>query len=269
MFKHSEPRSQRLKIFLNGVFETSSLHIDEYESILREMSCNRICPDENLIIKNEKKFTHKKNVGRSCIENIIDSNINKRTSSAYNDEGEEESVVILHSADDSKKSDSCNVKYNKATNQNTSKILTHNAPSNDDKKDLQSLLIMMTIDSLNENVELEKDYNVIEDISDDNTPRLTSVNQKELCSVLKIIQLKKEFNIRQKYIMKKYVQKWKNIVKIKKDENKLNQRQETVTKFLNNLVMKKEHSKSVQESVRYSKLMAQDYKTYQHRYFLS
>ncbi|CAH2247021.1 jg23888 [Pararge aegeria aegeria] len=152
------------------------------------------------------------------------------------------------------------------------------------KKDLQSLLIMMTINStMDQNTE-----------SDDITPTETTAAVSNLCNfsidvcdstkhkneisynietgeldtLLNIQPIIKGCSVRQKYIINKYINLWKVFVKNKRENGMLQQRQETLNIFFDRLTKKKNSASSSDEPDRKSYNLARDYNSYRHRYKL-
>lgn len=154
---------------------------------------------------------------------------------------------------------------------------------NEYKKDLQSLLIMMTIHSTtdqntesNESTHAEAstvskvcefcDEVIISDSSNHNELS-HEIETNELSTLLHIQPIIKEWNARQKYLIKKYINIWKLFVNDKKENRMLQQRQETLNVFFDKLAKKKNSASSNDEPERKSYMFARDYNSYRHRYF--
>lgn len=146
---------------------------------------------------------------------------------------------------------------------------------NEYKNDLQSLLIMMTINS--NNVEKENESTVYEtatDASDKKVEKVTfnteeskmnTINMSPGLPFLNIVSIIKELSYRQKFVAIKFFRKWKAYVTTRLQNRIFEERQQALDQFFNKLSKKMNSSVSANEPVQKAKLFARDYNTYQHR----
>lgn len=155
---------------------------------------------------------------------------------------------------------------------------------NEYKNDLQSLLIMMTIHSTtDQNTESKESIHaeasavskvcefcdeVIVSDSPNHNELSNEIETNELSTLLNIQPIIKEWNQRQKYLFKKYINIWKLFVNNKRENRMLQQRQETLNLFFDKLAKKKNSASSNDERDRKSYMLARDYNSYRHRYFI-
>ncbi|CAH0714507.1 unnamed protein product, partial [Brenthis ino] len=159
---------------------------------------------------------------------------------------------------------------------------------NEYKNDLQSLLIMLTINSNDEGRdegkvkvvrttkkihknghEIERNENTLTNCCNDAVDAKTiseSFQTDQLVQLLNIAPLKYELSYHQRYIAKKFVKKWKNFVSSKTQNRIFEQRQQTLNQFFDKLSKKMNNAVSNTEPVQKAKILARDYNTYQHRY---
>ncbi|XP_023937123.2 trichohyalin [Bicyclus anynana] len=155
--------------------------------------------------------------------------------------------------------------------------------NNEYKNDLQSLLIMMTIHStVHETNEPDEPQGTEGEALDDNIGNFnidvkdSTKKRYELLDETEIGELEKLLNIqpivhrtlREKYIIKKYVILWKLFVKKNRENDILQQRQETLNVFFDKLAKKKSNTTSATEPERKSLYLVRDYNSYRHRYKL-
>ncbi|XP_063382873.1 golgin subfamily A member 6-like protein 22 [Cydia fagiglandana] len=132
--------------------------------------------------------------------------------------------------------------------------------------DLQSVLIMMAINSnSNENDQAEVNQKNEEIIADPKNLMLvsTSIEKETTPDFLNITPLRIFLTSRLELLVKKYIAKWRNCVK-KRKEYVAQQRQEAIKRFFEKLEKKKLEKNQPEETK--SKMLARDYSTYQHRY---
>ncbi|CAH2108361.1 unnamed protein product [Euphydryas editha] len=161
------------------------------------------------------------------------------------------------------------------------KISINSMPQlNEVKNDLQSLLIMMAINSkMDENVEHGDTYQetiffkedtkkiAFEEIDSMHSKfKLSNEPPNDLIPFLNITYLGKDLTKRERFIANKYINKWKLYVITKKENFVSKQRQETLNNFFDKLSKKKNKVTNGVESIQKAKLAARDYDTYQHRY---
>lgn len=168
----------------------------------------------------------------------------------------------------------------------TEDVLSYNKSlpqCNEYKNDLQSLLIMLTINSNDENEgkelvrtkkihknehEIEHNENTLKNCSNDAVDAKTiseSFQTEQLVQLLNITPLKYELSCRHRYIAKKFVKKWKNFVSSKTQNRIFEQRQQTLNQFFEKLSKKMNYAVSNTEPVQKAKTLARDFNTYQHR----
>ncbi|XP_063538443.1 girdin [Cydia strobilella] len=134
--------------------------------------------------------------------------------------------------------------------------------------DLQNVLIMMAINSnSNENYQPEVNQTNEEIITVTEKKDLvlvsTSIEKETTPDFLNITPLRIFLTSRLELLVKKYIAKWRNCVK-KRKEYVAQQRQEAIKRFFEKLEKKK--SETNQPEGTKSKMLARDYSTYQHRY---
>lgn len=146
---------------------------------------------------------------------------------------------------------------------------------NEVKNDLQSLLIMMAVNSnTDENIEhvntLQETKRFEGDARENVYEEIDSTQSKfglpnDLIPFLNIIPIRKDLTNRERYITNKYIKKWQSYVTAKKENLVLDQRQETLKNFFDKLSKKKNKVINNAEPTQKAKLVARDYDTYQHR----
>ncbi|CAB3223412.1 unnamed protein product [Arctia plantaginis] len=143
--------------------------------------------------------------------------------------------------------------------------------------DLQKLLVMMALTSKPTKDDEENDEN---NISNGETPRnelcyynfvekenmvSNSGNCEGIDNILSITPLKVKIRDKEKFIMEKYVEKWKNYVN-KRKKYMEEQRQATLNSFLDKIAKKKMDIHQSHELQNKAHQHLRDYNTYQHRY---
>nr|XP_026483530.1 serine/threonine-protein kinase 10 [Vanessa tameamea] len=152
-------------------------------------------------------------------------------------------------------------------------------PLNEVKRDLQSLLIMMAINSdMDDNAEsddflgqkkiLEEDSSkyITQDKTSNQLESPYNFQSQDLVKFLHVSSVRKKLSYHEKYISKKYIRKWKLYVSNRKENLALKQRQETLNNFFDKLSRKKNNAINEMESAAKSKFSVRDYNTYQQRY---
>ncbi|CAK1540572.1 unnamed protein product [Leptosia nina] len=141
--------------------------------------------------------------------------------------------------------------------------------------DLQSLLIMMTINSSYDNEkEISEDdisckelesYPNLRDESGKVT--VTNIDKTEISDYINVSSIKNvKFELRARYIERKYVQKWRQYIIRKNEKNSKFDRKATVNKFIDRLAKAKDSVKSTAEPIQKAKMNVRDYNSYHHRY---
>lgn len=145
------------------------------------------------------------------------------------------------------------------------------------EEDLQSLLTMMALtpksnrsnDSrVNETLKSNVQYQIEESINEKTTVVSFTTAQEDIImgknNFLCINPIKIKVSHHQEEILKKYVEKWKQFVKSKK-QYLTDQRQATLDNFFDKLTKKKMNIDQTHETNKKAKQLAQDYNTYQRR----
>ncbi|CAG4982140.1 unnamed protein product [Parnassius apollo] len=144
---------------------------------------------------------------------------------------------------------------------------------NEFRTDLESLLIMMAINSKTDNNDdhnkIEADYlydkeTTIKNKCDEDYVHKKVIAKKEnseMSDLLCIVPIRTNIQKRFNYICRKYVKKWKDHVEKKKQ---IRQRETSITNFFDKLAKKKSNINQPPQSK--AKLYIRDYNTYQHRY---
>ncbi|XP_075974108.1 uncharacterized protein LOC142975255 [Anticarsia gemmatalis] len=152
------------------------------------------------------------------------------------------------------------------------------SPNNTDRPvgDLQELLVMMAIstkpsnnDEIYEVVEcsgeLTTNHYYLDNNVDDNSLTTNTPNHEGIDNILSITPLRVQINEREKYLMEKVINRWRQYVNNRKkhvDE----QRQTTLKNFFDKIAKKKMDMKQLDEYEQKAKQQLRDYNTYQHRY---
>ncbi|CAK1600944.1 unnamed protein product [Parnassius mnemosyne] len=146
---------------------------------------------------------------------------------------------------------------------------------NEFRTDLESLLILMAINSKADNnedhhkFEADNHYDnetIIKNECNEDYVHERVISKKEnndMSDLLCIIPIRTNTQKRFNYICKKYVKKWKDHVENKKQ---IRQREAAITNFFDKLAKKKSNIIQSPESINKTKLYVRDYNTYQHRY---
>ncbi|XP_045534708.1 coiled-coil domain-containing protein 191 [Papilio machaon] len=139
---------------------------------------------------------------------------------------------------------------------------------NEHRTDLESLLIMMAIDSNVDYKERDDSFqkNILDVETNDHNNQISSTIGKEngkISEVLCIIPFRTEAQNRHNFLGKKYFQKWKIFTDTRRQTK---EREIAINKFFDKLTEKKNSTKQSTESVNKTKLHVRDYNTYQHRY---
>lgn len=159
--------------------------------------------------------------------------------------------------------------YNIKT-QNTDDNIRPASNINEHRTDLQSLLIMMAIDSNVDNTEkddvslltYERNDLDVETKNDNQIPTTLKKDNAKISEVLCIIPFRTEAQNRHNFLEKKYLKKWKIYADTKRQ---IKEREIAINKFFDKLTEKKNSSQHSSESVNKTKLHVRDYNTYQHR----
>ncbi|XP_063366075.1 trichohyalin [Cydia amplana] len=132
--------------------------------------------------------------------------------------------------------------------------------------DLQSVLIMMAINSNSNENDQPKVNQTNEEIMTEAKDLVlvsTSIEKETTPDFLNITPIRIFLTSRLELLVKKYITKWRNCVK-KRKEYVAQQRQEAIKRFFDKLEKKKSEKNQSEETK--SKMLARDYCTYQHRY---
>ncbi|XP_045768293.1 uncharacterized protein LOC123869422 isoform X2 [Maniola jurtina] len=262
------------------------LDIDESGLIGDEIAfCTGDAADDqaNLIIENDSEF--KLIMKKKCNLQMGNNNYRKCNKSVANNYGKNINNRLVYESTEIKTISGIGMDDAKITF-NQEKVICTDALStcNEYKDDLQSLLIMMTIHSTIDQNIIESDKLTHREISPavskscdfsvdvcDSSKHINESEDKietgDLDTILSIQPIIKGLTLRQKYIIKKYINLWKLFVNTKRENRILQQRQETLNIFFDKLTKKKSSASSNSEPDRMkSSNLARDYNTYRHRY---
>lgn len=103
----------------------------------------------------------------------------------------------------------------------------------------------------------------IQNVEIESCPLITAEGNGNITETLHILPLRIEMSERRRYVAKKYLTKWKELV-TKKKEYMSNQRKETLNNFFDKL-SKKKNSMQSPEFINKAKKLAHDSNTYEHR----
>ncbi|XP_034827272.2 coiled-coil domain-containing protein 191 isoform X2 [Maniola hyperantus] len=235
----------------------------------------------NLIIENDCEF--KLTMKKKCNLQMGNYNHRKRNKSVANKCDKNINDRLIYESSETKTISGIGTNDAKITLKQEEVICTDALSTcNEYKDDLQSLLIMMTIHSTIDQNIVESDKSTHREISpavsqsgDFSIDVCDSSKHKnefktetgELDTLLNIQPIIKGWTLRQKYVIKKYINIWKLFVNTKKENRILQQRQETLNNFFDKLAKKKSSASYSGESERMkSSNLARDYNTYRHRY---
>lgn len=168
---------------------------------------------------------------------------------------------------------------NENVEESTKNIHKNNIPPNHTESpigDLQKLLVMMTITTKptkNEelcdeieinNEEIPNNELYYYDHNDDNIASYNTTEYEGIDNILTIKPFRLQMNDKIKYLMEKYVGKWKEYVN-KRKQFMEQQRQATLNNFFDKIAKKKMDIKQSDQAENIAKMHLRDYNTYQHR----